>query len=690
MTGLDVSFGKAEVNLCGPFCALPAPDWDLAVHGRCGAVLQPAHRSTRIPNELPSLPPEARHPVMAMMDSSLLKRVEQTLAAFLDEHELSSAVLSKNVELLKQTPAPILCTRGPTCTATVHDLRIRVLEPLLQFLLNQLELKSNPGASPSPHYRLQFRPQDPSQPDGVTLALMKDRPGTCVALMVIHFEEDDDFLSFGPQTNLFARKGECRYHLHHDRPIPLQNGGRSHGAQAILNKLALLMESAVERHPETGEVIVPVRFGMILSTHFGIFAEAIVKPQNPNDFGLIYSPLFHTVGAIHYLDMETCFALTNGSVALMFLASMIDHLAKTPEPPFEVVQRLFGQADPSDAKRWTFQREPRRRTLKTGWTPLSSLEVFSVYHYRVEAKLSLAAWPPRISISNGRMPQTRSGYEAVTFEVVETGPAQDNSSKKHKSESTKYKPCQRLCTLPPALLSFLLAFRPEKHCGDAKEGFLSDLVNVEPQSLLHLVLPQFIAEGGFAVVRAGLLIGSSSVPDLSMDEYLSSSMVEQQHSDSDADTEMHTAEADRLGSSTWIPCTSIPTDQAVVFKSFWDVPSAVHEALFYEHVFPLLPSEARALLPTYHGAYRDSKGTDLGLVLGYGGRPIDEKEVDEVLKKKVADAFRVFDKCGVEHMDRELRNVLVRNDGSLCIIDWNLARLNFDRRFLKYGTEFRW
>ncbi|SGY81132.1 BQ5605_C009g05467 [Microbotryum silenes-dioicae] len=626
-----MSFGKPEVNLSGPFCALPAPDWDLAVHGRCGAVLQPAHRSTRIPNELPPLPPEARHPVMAMMDSSLLKRVEQTLAAFLDEHELSSAVLSKNVELLKQTPAALLCTRGPTCTAIIHDLRIRVLEPLLQFLLNQLELKSNPGASPSPHYRLQFRPQDPSQPDGVTLALMKDRPGTCVALMVIHFEEDDNFLSFGPQTNLFARKGECRYHLHHDRPIPLQNGGRSHGAQAILNKLALLMQSAVERHPETGEAIVPVRFGMILSTQLGIFAEAIVKPQNPKDFGLIYSPLFHTIGAIHYLDRETSFTLTRGSVALMFLASMIDHLAKTPEPPFEVVQRLFGQADPSNAKRWTFQRKPRRRMLKTGWTPPSSVEVFSVDDYRVEAKLSLAAFPPRISISNGRMPQARGGYEAVTFEVVETGPAQDNR-------------------------------------------FLSDLVDVEPQSLPHLVLPQFIAEGGFAVVRAGLLIGRSSVPDF----------------DSDADTEMHTAEADRLGSSIWIPRTSIPTDQAVVLKSFWDLPSAVHEALFYEHVFPLLPSEARALLPTYHGAYRDPKGTDLGIILGCGGRPIHKKEVDEVLKKKVADAFRVFDKCGVEHMDRELRNVLVRNDGSLCIIDWNLARLNFDRRFLKYGTEFRW
>ncbi|KDE06305.1 hypothetical protein MVLG_03345 [Microbotryum lychnidis-dioicae p1A1 Lamole] len=580
-----MSFGKPEVNLSGPFCALPAPDWDLAVHGRCGAVLQPAHRSTRIPNELPPLPPEARHPVMAMMDSSLLKRVEQTLAAFLDEHELSSAVLSKNVELLKQTPAALLCTRGPTCTAIIHDLRIRVLEPLLQFLLNQLELKSNRGVPKSAL-------SSPVSPSG---------------------------------------------------PVP---AGWSHVGldEGSSWNLALLMESAVERHPETGEVIVPVRFGMILSTQLGIFAEAIVKPQNPNDFGLIYSPLFHTIGAIHYLDRETSFTLTRGSVALMFLASMIDHLAKIPEPLFEVVQRLFGQADPSNAKRWTFQRKPRRRMLKTGWTPPSSVEVFSVDDYRFEAKLSLAALPPRISISNGRMPQTRGGYEAVTFEVVETGPAQDNSSKKHKSESTKHQP----------------------------------------------LLPQFIAEGGFAVVRAGLLIGRSSVPDLSMDEYLSSSMDEQQHSDSDADTEMHTAEADRLGSSTWIPRTSIPTDQAVVFKSFWDLPSAVHEALFYEHVFPLLPSEARALLPTYHGAYRDPKGTDLGIILGYGGRPIHKKEVDEVLKKKVADAFRVFDKCGVEHMDRELRNVLVRNDGSLCIIDWNLARLNFDRRFLEYGTEFRW
>ncbi|SCV74819.1 BQ2448_7848 [Microbotryum intermedium] len=220
----------------------------------------------------------------------------------------------------------------------------------------------------------------------------------------------------------------------------------------------------------------------------------------------------------------------------------------------------------------------------------------------------------------------------------------------------RHKPSQPLRTLPPAFLSFLVTSNRETYGDCIVQGFLSGLVDVEPESLPHLVSPQFIAEGGFSVVRVGQLIPASSTPSLSLNDSSSRSREQMQTSDGDADG--HAEAADRLGESTWIPRTAIPTDYAVVIKLFWEVPKGAHEALFYEHVFPRLPSEARALLPTYDETYRAPAGDDLGIILGYGGRRIEERDVDEAIKKKlsrmISDAFRLFDKCGVEHMDREL------------------------------------
>ncbi|SDA04534.1 BZ3501_MvSof-1269-A2-R1_Chr3-2g06254 [Microbotryum saponariae] len=106
------------------------------------------------------------------------------------------------------------------------------------------------------------------------------------------------------------------------------------------------MKSAVKRHPTavtTGEVIVPVRFGMIPSTHLGVFAEAIVNPQIPEEVGLImpliYSPLFQTSDERRSTPSPYggIFRFARGSVALMFLASMIDHLSSqdqsSQDPP---------------------------------------------------------------------------------------------------------------------------------------------------------------------------------------------------------------------------------------------------------------------------------------------------------------------------------------------------------------------
>ncbi|SCV74820.1 BQ2448_7849 [Microbotryum intermedium] len=282
--------------------AFPVPNRDSAIHGRCGKVRQPDDRSTRIPNTLSPLPSGSRRPVMAMKDPPLLKRVEQYLAIFLSEHELTSAVLSKTRELLRQAPVSLLCTHGPTCTATIHDLRVRVLEP---------------------------------------------------------------------------QRGESS-----------------------------------------------VRFDMILSTHLGIFAEAgaypshalaftcpqayagfcgssVVNPQNPQEVGLLYSSMFQIIAAVQCLHMEIPFTFDRGSVALMFLASMIDQFAKVSEPPFEIVQRLFDQAKTgniSNAKKPRVRRDPRRRKLHDGWSPPSSVEVFSVHNYRVQTKLSPAVWPASLCI----------------------------------------------------------------------------------------------------------------------------------------------------------------------------------------------------------------------------------------------------------------------------------------------------
>ncbi|KDE06121.1 hypothetical protein MVLG_03538 [Microbotryum lychnidis-dioicae p1A1 Lamole] len=125
-------------------------------------------------------------------------------------------------------------------------------------------------------YILHSSPEDPDQthiPRGITFALRHTH--TRVASnTIISFEEDSSFMTFGCQTNLFAREDECKYFLHQRGPIPLDPSGRSHGAQAMLNKLAWRMQSAIQRDPKTGKVEVPVRFGIMMSTHFAILAES--------------------------------------------------------------------------------------------------------------------------------------------------------------------------------------------------------------------------------------------------------------------------------------------------------------------------------------------------------------------------------------------------------------------------------
>ncbi|KDE07558.1 hypothetical protein MVLG_02229 [Microbotryum lychnidis-dioicae p1A1 Lamole] len=213
-----------------------------------------------------------------MLDDSLEPRLRGSLENFLDESKLMEEVHDEVGRLLRSDRpcGRIVCTNSPECTATIHDLRIRVLAPLLLFVLKRYYDSigdSNTRQRPNSPYYLRFEAPPRSHPPGITLALMRGN-GTCLFRFSIILEEDASFMSNGAQPNLFARDDECKFHLHHNGPIPLDLGKRSHGAQAMLNKLAFLMESANERNDKTGEVEVPVRFGMMISSHFVILAEA--------------------------------------------------------------------------------------------------------------------------------------------------------------------------------------------------------------------------------------------------------------------------------------------------------------------------------------------------------------------------------------------------------------------------------
>ncbi|KDE09177.1 hypothetical protein MVLG_00499 [Microbotryum lychnidis-dioicae p1A1 Lamole] len=165
--------------------------------------------------------------------------------------------------------------------------------------------------------------------------------------MFISFEEDTSLLTFGPQPDLFAREDECKFFLHQRGPIPLDPSGRSHGAQAMLNKLAWRMQSAIQRNPKTGKVEVPVRLGIIMSTRFAIQAESIVNPSKDQEAGLVYTPIFKTGN--DFEDRDRCaFDFRPKSIPLLFLAIILDYLVKVPPPPDEVLTFLFGTRKHTD------------------------------------------------------------------------------------------------------------------------------------------------------------------------------------------------------------------------------------------------------------------------------------------------------------------------------------------------------
>ncbi|SCZ87671.1 BZ3500_MvSof-1268-A1-R1_Chr2-2g05137 [Microbotryum saponariae] len=238
----------------------------------------------------PRLDPKWQRPVAAIKDNSLEGRVEKALESFLVEHDLLDRVKG-HVEALhrnKLAQGRTICTNTPACTATVHDLRIRFFEPLTIALLRRYNgrgLTKEERASRGAEF-LGFEPRldgdaHNQTAGGITFTLKRIRQGYYARVkklsrMAMSFEDDSSFLSFGLERNLLARG--CKFHLYQKDPIPLDLGKESYGAEGMLNKLAFLMISTVERDERTGQIIeLPVRFGVIISTRYMILAEAGVE-----------------------------------------------------------------------------------------------------------------------------------------------------------------------------------------------------------------------------------------------------------------------------------------------------------------------------------------------------------------------------------------------------------------------------
>ncbi|SGZ27121.1 BQ5605_C025g10061 [Microbotryum silenes-dioicae] len=297
----------------------------------CGKVDEFSDRAIGTPFQGDPLPPSSQLPVSAILDTSLQQRLERALLDFLGAHDLVEPVYNETRQLLMPLgEARLFCTNSPECTVSMHDLRIRVLEPL-------------GGKKAGGLYLLHYRPEDPLQaqlPRGITFAL-RHTITKVASNTTISFEEDSSFLTFGCQPNGFAREDECKFFLNEGEPIPLDPCGRSHGAQAMLNKLVWRMQSAIQRDPKTGEVEVPVRFGIIESTHFAILAESVINPNNDQEAGLVYTPIFKTSNDVKDRD-RYAFDFRPKSIPLLFLAIILDYLVKVPPPPDDILNSLFG------------------------------------------------------------------------------------------------------------------------------------------------------------------------------------------------------------------------------------------------------------------------------------------------------------------------------------------------------------
>ncbi|SGY99687.1 BQ5605_C034g11298 [Microbotryum silenes-dioicae] len=598
--------------ICSPFTVLP--EGLSSDHDPCGRLDDFSYRAIGTPFQGAPLPPSSQLPVSAILDTSLQERVEDALLGFLREHKMVESVFYEACALLKITgKARLFCTNSPQCTVSVHDLRTRLLDPLVMFLLQeyQAQLGEDVNKLNGGRYILHSSPEDPDQthiPRGITFALRHTH--TRVASnTIISFEEDSSFMTFGCQTNLFAREDECKYFLHQRGPIPLDPSGRSHGAQAMLNKLAWRMQSAIQRDPKTGKVEVPVRFGIMMSTHFAILAESVTNPNNDQEVGLIYTPIFKIGTTLMDRDRFPFHFLAKSIPLLPSNLYLVR--GEIPMVP-AVIPVAAGKLDMP-------RKGPRNNQVKDWWTR----------DPRNHSPLTEFEWN-----------KLGTRLEAVIFDVV---------GKPGKTlAAPRYRTSHRLIHLSPALLAYLSKPLGEQRGRKKSSVTLSNLRKIKVDTLPLLAAVQLLGRGGFGAVTAGKLV-------LNAPGFKEPVLKDEEGSKA--------REVDSFSKTTsWKPGSENRSFTNTFFRSSRKC--------------------ARAFLPAYYGTFRSARGNSIALIMGYGGRPIPRSErSNEELQQKVDNAYCLFDKHGVDHSDRNLRNVLLREDGSLCLIDWNLATLNFKPSF---------
>ncbi|SGY14185.1 BQ5605_C010g06094 [Microbotryum silenes-dioicae] len=107
-------------------------------------------------------------------------------------------------------------------------------------------------------------------------------------------------------------------------------------------------------------------------------------------------------------------------------------------------------------------------------------------------------------------------------------------------------------------------------------------------------------------------------------------------------------------------------------------PSIAREYFVYTSIVPLLSVKAQEYFPAFHGLYRSgNEGQAYIFVMKDAGSPITHKqlEADAELKAKVDFALKLIADEGLHHNDEGARNVLLRPDGRICLIDWGEAQV---------------
>ncbi|SCZ92097.1 BZ3500_MvSof-1268-A1-R1_Chr5-3g08335 [Microbotryum saponariae] len=649
-----------------------------------------------------ALPPGARRPVAALQDVALEKRTYKALFSFLSKHRVAHRVLEQAANLLSRASDPIFCNATPGCSETIHNWRIQVLEPLLGYMWSQChKRKEGPPVKPD-SCKVHFVTPETGRPPGIILVLVVG--GVVVSRLPVLFERDMNFLMFGPQPNLFARKDRCKLHLEQDDPIPLDPTLRSHGAQAMLNKLAVLMESGVpECDPLTGTRSGQPRFGLIVGTRMSVLTEAVQNPNNTQEVGYLLSSIQLVRRNFEHTTGDLPFFFENKSMTDLALAVMVDSLTQVPTPSPEMVARLF-RPPKIGAQTW-------RKAFEKEWIqdydpeldaqiPLT-VQVWEGKYFSVRAQLAHTQKPLRFF----RRPRGRMWnllYDGTNvFEAVKFKPVL-RSTPPELASRPKYKPSRRFSVLPPELIAYLECGLRNTPMNPTEMTYerLSASDFKDAKRLPVMYYPQLIAYGGACRVFGGVLskapsrrseLKKSNPASLRREESDRSMLADGKRRKLGTESNVPTARAEQTEPKvsthrrTRTKSGVIDYEEPVVLKLYEneDLESCIIESLFYEHVFPLLPSKARALLPPYYGTYRSTDGVAMMLVLGYGGRRIFEPDETEEICDKINAGFELFSRLGIQHGDEDTRNALIRDDGSVCLIDWNRATLDFDPKYLR-------